>query len=468
MLTDKHCTLNPILMILHVNAYGVSILMTINVKNWRDRVRAFNLKILVIMPVIIPFICLTSNVNAQLNQTMKSLNDHELSEVNGQALLSLAYIAPNDLSNKMAGKGVGFYKMGLEADLELNANINKLQLGCGGLNGSGGCDIDIDNFGLSGISETRDGRAGSSAKFTNPFLEFAIKNPNSASTREVIGLRLSAEKVLGLLTLGDENTNKPNGINSLSGVLKIKSTTGLATTQSRSMTFNDTEKSIDGKIKLLGSLISPGFSTNDYNLSLQSTNADLIINGATITGTRMNSARLTGSAMIGDINFAGNINAKLKVPFLSLIPLGIDAKGNISGLRANLDINENLGFIHKLSLNNPFSLSLQSNPVHWPGAEYMANRGWWLAIEDQVDIGQLNPSNPIEVTNDILKQVVPNISDHLTKNPPSCPIASCLGLGLNIGQVDLSSANPLYFPIKDLKLATQNFAPNCYGNLKFC
>lgn len=429
---------------------------------------SFSLKSLVFISFMSPFFCATSVVNAQVNQTMKRLSDRELSDINGQALLSLAYIAPNDSSNKMAGKGVGFYKMGLEADLELNANIKKLQLGCGGVNGAGGCDIDIDNLGLSGISETRDGRAGSSAKFTNPFLEFAIKNPNSSSTREVIGLRLSAEKVLGLLTLGDENSNMPNGINSLSGVLKIKSTTGLATTQSRSMTFDDTNMSMEGRIKLLGSFISPGFRTNDYNLNLQSANADLIINGTTITGTRMSSAKLTGTAVIEDINFAGNINARLKVPFASYFPLGIEASGNISGLRANLDINQKLGFIHKLSLNNPFSLSLQSNPVHWPGTEFLANRGWWLAIEDQVDIGQLNPSNPIEVTNDILKQVVPNINNYLTQNPPSCFIGSCIGLGLDIGQIDLSSANPLYFPIKDLKLATQNFAPNCYGNLKFC
>ena len=80
----------------------------------------------------------------------------------------------------------------------------------------------------------------------------------------------------------------------------------------------------------------------------------------------------------------------------------------------------------------------------------------------------MNPSNPIEVTNDILKQTVPSLSRYLTANAPNCPLASCIIAGLNIGEVNLSSANPLYFPIKDLKLATQNFAPNCYGNLKFC
>ncbi|WP_336931739.1 hypothetical protein [Acinetobacter bereziniae] len=396
------------------------------------------------------------------------LNDSELSEVQGQSLMSLSYIAPNDSVNKMRGQGVGFYKLGLEAELELNTNIKKLQLGCGGMNGAGACDIDIDNLSLSGILDTRLGRVGSSAKLTNPFLEFAIKNPNASSTREVVGLRLSAEKVLGLLTAGTENSDLPNGINSLSGALKIRATTGTGITAARPMTFNDTGMLINGKIQLLGSLIQPNFDTNNYNLQLQSTSASLFINSKTLTGTRLTSAKLTGTAIIDNLNFGGNIVASVKLPLISWVPLNINANGYISGLKADLDIDENLGYIHKLPLNNPFSLSLQSSQVHWPGAEYAANRGWWLAIEDEIDIGKIIPKNPINVTNDILKQVVPNISNYLTNRPPSCPLGSCLIAGLNIGEVNLSSSRPLFFPIKDLPLATQNFAPNCYGSLKFC
>ena len=421
---------------------------------------------------LIPLMCGLSSISIAQAASLQAMDDQALSDVTGQALMSLSYIAPTDSANKMSGQGVGFYKLGMEAELELNANIKKLQLGCGGVNGANGCDIDIDNLSLSGLSETRDGRVGSSAKLTNPFLEFAIKNPDSASTREVVGLRLSAEKALGLLTLGSENSDKPDGINSLSGALKIKATTGTARTAGRDMTYNDTGMRINGKINLLQiwplPALAPNFDTNDYNLQLQSTGANLSINSTTLYGTRMESAKLTGSATIGNLDFGGKINASVKLPIISLVPLTINANGYISGLRANLDINEDLGFIHKLPLNNPFSLSLQTNQVHWPGAEYAAKQGWWLAIEDQIDIGQVTPSNPIEVTNDILKQVVPSISNYLTGNPPNCPVASCLIAGLNIGEVNLSSANPLYFPIKDLKLATQNFAPNCYGNLKFC
>jgi hypothetical protein len=401
------------------------------------------------------------------SESLIQLNDAELSDVSGQALMSLSYIAPNDSINNIQGQDVGFYKLGLEAELDLNANIKKLQLGCGGVNGAGGCDIDIDNLSLSGIADTREGRVGSSAKLTNPFVEFAIKNPNSASTREVVGLRLSAEKVLGLLTTGIENSDLPNGINSLSGAIKIKATTGTGFTAPRAMRFNDTGMAMSGRI-IIG-FVAPTFTTNNYNLQLQSTKANLLINGTTLAGTRLTSAKLTGTALIDNLNFGGNITARVNLPFVSLIPLSINSNGYISGLRADLDIEQDLGYIHKFPLNNPFSLSLQSTQVHWPGAEYAANRGWWLAIEDEIDIGKVIPKNQIDVTNDILKQVVPSINNYLTNNPPTCQLAiGCIALGLNIGEVNLSSAKPLYFPIKDLPLATQGFAPNCYGNLKFC
>lgn len=422
----------------------------------------------VLMPLCL---CLTPTAFAEQSQ-LYALNDHELSEVNGQALLNLKYTDPSQAQASMKAENIGFYKLGIEANVEINANIKKLQLGCGGSNGSGMCDIDIDNLSLSGISDTREGRVGSSAQLTNPFVEFAIKNPESAATREVMGFRVSAEKALGMLTLGDENSGSPNGINTLSGALKIKQTTGSAVTAQRDMNYGDTNQAIKGHINLLQiwplPALAPGFSSTTYDLTLRPTAASLSVNATTLKGTRMTDAKLTGQANIANLNFDGRITANLSIPLVSLIPLGINANGYISGLKANLDVTEDLGYIHKLPLNNPFSLSLQSRAIHWPGAEYAANQGWWLAIEDEIDIGKIVPQNPIEIDDDILKQVVPQISTFLDQNPPRCTLGSCLALGLNIGDINLSSAKPLYFPIKDLPLATQNFAPNCYGSLKIC
>ena len=142
--------------------------------------------------------------------TMQPLTDAELAATEAQALMSLSYIAPADAANAERLRGgdpnIGFYRLGMEATLELNANIKRLQLGCGGANGADGCDIDLENVSLSGVKldsngallpMTREERASSSAKLTNPFLEFAIKNPDQASLREVVGLRLCTEDALG-------------------------------------------------------------------------------------------------------------------------------------------------------------------------------------------------------------------------------------------------------------------------------
>ncbi|CAM9128881.1 hypothetical protein ACBE110449_02715 [Acinetobacter bereziniae] len=71
------------------------------------------------------FISIDSFANLPQSKGLVELNDTELSKVQGQALMSLGYIAPNDAANKMQGQGIGFYKLGLEAELELNANIKK-------------------------------------------------------------------------------------------------------------------------------------------------------------------------------------------------------------------------------------------------------------------------------------------------------------------------------------------------------
>lgn len=176
--------------------------------------------------------------------TLTSLTDTEMSATTGQALMSMSYISPADAANLDAirtglkdpsNNGVGFYRLGMEAELELNVNIKKLQLGCGGRNGPG-CDIDLDNVSLSGnpgitgnpatdagSDQNRTNRVGSSAKLTNPFIEFAIKNPGSAAKREMVGFRVSSEKAQGLLTIGTENSAVPNGVNALSGYIPVRS-----------------------------------------------------------------------------------------------------------------------------------------------------------------------------------------------------------------------------------------------------
>lgn len=193
------------------------------------------------------------------------MTDNELSAARGQALLSLGYTAP-ETDNPL--KNFGYYKLGLEAKLELNANIRNLQLGCGGRNGAGACDIDMDNVSLSGPPDGKladgtptwsKGRANTSASLTNPFIEFAIKNPTSASTREVAGFRLSAEEILGYLSAGTANDINSNGlstgggINSFSGFLKVGQTPVNAFTDS-AMFGTTADQLIYANVGVLGGL----------------------------------------------------------------------------------------------------------------------------------------------------------------------------------------------------------------------
>ena len=224
-----------------------------------------------IMAMCAPFALAMSSICYATGAQMQSLSDSELSDINGQALMSLSYLAPSDSTNPMknisnagSANNVGFYKLGLEADVELNANIKNLQLGCGGINGANGCDIDIKNLSLSGLPDSYDsngnpvynnGRASTSGALSNPFIEFAIVNPEKASTREVKGFRLSAEKISALLTAGLENNptaSTTDGIQSLSGFMQVAATSGTAYTQATKFGLASNE---------------PGAGVNDQQLS---------------------------------------------------------------------------------------------------------------------------------------------------------------------------------------------------------
>ncbi|MCY6411766.1 hypothetical protein QTA56_06380 [Acinetobacter sp. VNH17] len=205
---------------------------------------------------------------------LHSLDDDQMRQATGQALLYMGTTLGTDIDpdykNKYGGgtSDFNFYKMGLQADLEINANIKKLQLGCGGVNGAGGCDIDIENLALSGVPTQvkSDGtpvwnytgatdssgalineRASSDAILRNPFIEFAIKNPNDLATREMAGVRLSAEGIKGYMTAGTYNdtatsTLNQGGINTFSGYIIVDQTAASAKTQAAKFGLTEDQK----------------------------------------------------------------------------------------------------------------------------------------------------------------------------------------------------------------------------------
>ena len=424
-------------------------------------------------------ILITATLDLSQSYAMTALNDEELSEVEGQSLMNLEFqqgTNTTDAQGKTYNQSnIGFYKLALSAELELNANIKKLQLGCGGDNNSiraNSCDIDIDHISLSGLPDdanyTSDQRVATSALITNPFIQFAIKNPTSAATREVLGFRVSAEKIKGLMTLGTENTSTPNGINTFSGYMKTKTASGTAVTEARTMTYADTGLEIKGKVTgtILFIPTTLDYTSDNYNLTLSSTTAPFTINSTIVSGTRMKDVTLKGSGTVGQINFSGPLTATV----LGGVPLNKQVTGNITGLKTDITVNQSLGLIHALYLNNPASLSLQSQDILWTGAAVGANKGWWLAMEDEVELGSLSPTTKVAITNEVLKQTIAGINKDLTEHPRPCGdlLFQCaLGSDLAVGNVPMNSTT-LDFPLTNLSLQGQNFRSNCYGGLKFC
>lgn len=121
---------------------------------------------------------------------MRALSDSEMSTVSGQGLFAVSNTSYN---------GFDFTRIGLDADVALNANLANLRLGeynYGPRNGSG-ADLDISalRFGRSD-----GGEAARLVHITNPYFEFVYRNtgaPGTAGQREVVGMRLGFDGIAG-------------------------------------------------------------------------------------------------------------------------------------------------------------------------------------------------------------------------------------------------------------------------------
>lgn len=455
---------------------------------------------------------------------MTPMDDQALSETTGQAAYYTTYTAPSGSGTGATPTDYGFFTLGLNATTSLNANIDHLQLGCGGVNGTG-CDIDINNLSLSGQGNGTDsngnptfsnagGRAATDATLTNPFIQLAIKNPNSLSTRQVVGINLGAQKVLGLLTAGTQNPSSLNGattnptgvgINTLSGYMLVGKATGTAytgynngtgvgsgqvnganalvisydgsttPTQANSspvpagLVTYGTNTTISGQAS--ATLFNLSFTSNQYDIVLPSTAVALTTNATTVNGTRVSSIGLTGTGVVGNIPLYGRLNASIS----GVLNLGLNVPNNgqtyLQGLTANVGVQEALSYIHTININNPLSLSLQSTKVQWPGsaAANVAQPGWWMGFGDTVNIGSVTPAQPVSIT-PVLVTALNDVSTYLNNNPVNCGLfaLSCLTGTANIGPINLSGAAPLSLSLSNLALAAQTPPANCYGGLKFC
>ncbi|UGQ29175.1 hypothetical protein [Acinetobacter calcoaceticus] len=412
--------------------------------------------------------------SAYAASTLVPMSDSELSATRGQALMGMSYIAPTDsASNSSSNGNMGFYRLALDAQLELNANIKKLQLGCGGVNGAGACDIDIDYLSLSGgtVDSTSTERASSSAIITNPFLEFAVKNPDSASTREIQGFRLSAKSLSGLLTFGLENGDASSGINSLSGYMVTKPTGGTVTTNPYyGITQDETGTAITGRAEFIGSIATLPFTSTSYNLNLGAGSGTLSMGQQIITGKRINTANLNATARVGGISVTGTLDATASVLGIP-VPISGDVTGAVNNLDVNVAIKQSLGYFHAAQLNGSAGyLSVQGVNILWPEAASTAQTGWWLELTNPIDIGQITPTGNVDIALATITDALGQVSSYLETHPVKCGALAinCLAGNLPIGTVDLTGKTPASMALTNVVLQKQSFSANCYGSLKFC
>lgn len=431
---------------------------------------------------------------------MQKMQDDELAAVSGQALMQMSMTPGTGTSSD-----VNFYKAGLDAVVELNLNIDKLQLGCTAgtpINGQY-CDIDIDHLSLSGMPDVlgdasnpdvwNGGRPASSAELVRPFFEFAIRHDDRKTLREVVGIRLSAEEARGMLTAGDQDASMTrdesrSGINSLSGYMEIASAKGNGITAQRNMSYADTGMELAGTVEMcIGAVVGSScwgvwgpvdYTSDDYDILVNPAEATFTTAQTAISGKRMVSAPLTAVADVGNISIhcpdGPSATNCLQATALGL-PLREGVSGYITGVKADVQFSQALNLFHRIPVKNPFSLSMQSRDVLWPGAAVAAETGWWMAFEDPIDVGDVTASDPIDITNDVLQQLVDPINDVLGSAPyPRCSITGCLfGTVIDVAEVPLAPyfnnpANYLDMPLSDLKLAAQNVVPNCWGSARFC
>ncbi|MCC1497085.1 hypothetical protein [Alcanivorax sp. 1008] len=298
---------------------------------------------------------------------MEELSDKELAELSGQALFQADYI--NGVGpDGVAHNEFAYYRLSIDALVEFNMNIDKLQLGCGGFNEgikANACDIDVDYLRLMGPDGPGSSNPVAGADVTGdpvlstfslkrPYVEFAVKNDGSVN-REIVGFRLGSELANGVLSAGSfRNSNSCNsnpdnvachtGINTFSGDLKLR---------------------LQGNASATVCITPFCFVPIPQNLAIDET--------TDVRGSRIDEPVLIAKSTVIDL------------------PL-------LRRARLTAVLKEDLRFLHNIDLadTTDFGLSFQRERVSWPtfsktggfnnGYLYPANTGWWLVAPNSVNI----------------------------------------------------------------------------------
>lgn len=414
-------------------------------------------------------------------QGMAELNDESLSRLEGQAgsLILVDRIGPNELTGATSAgtfANNSYYRMGLDAKMEFNLNMSKLQLGCGGVNdlltGTPACDIDIDYASFMGINATGDGPspAGPASLFQmiRPFLEIAVKNESTAVQREVVGFRVGAQRINGAISAGRVyNTATANlenggancnpsvtsgtgvlgcnsGINSISGFLSVELSAALTINADLIGLYDTDIKACFGRVNPSANGCSS--STNPVFLEFAGTRIDMV----------------HAAAMKLHVE-----NLDLNCFFLDLICLGAQGLANaiINDAYAQMKISPRQ--LHYLVAPNTenFFISFQRERVSWPNYSK-------TTPPNNVAYDACNPAYG-QATARCSSAYAPAANTGWWLNAPGVKILNIKpSEKINAGYVGLGDALSMFGPegqilVEYPKLGL-NPGDNCYGSAVFC
>lgn len=400
---------------------------------------------------------------------LEPMTDEQLSAVDAQSLISLSNFKDNS-------QGINFYKLGFEVNTEFNLNAKSLQLGCGGVNGPNGCDVDISDIsfgcitGASGNCITLPTSLANQPKgldsnnnisnqmnmkdfvLTNPFFQFAIKNADSAATREVVGIRIGAEKSEGPMSFGSLNsfsgymTGKTNLV--MQGERDVSPVTPQQARYGDASAFLGLQNANIINLLFLAAVDYRDLTVN-YN-TVTRNNLPVSVMGNRVTQAQIQNIQLGNvvDEIIRDLSVerscvrvfgfcTGSLGTAIANGLLGTLSTGIGnyIKGQLAnGLETSPDnLNNyimpyNLTNVHQIDVNsNSFGIALSQQNIKYPDYDAAVPRGWSMYLKDAFTLG----------INDKVSSLVQNIA--------SSP---------NARQGNITLLEPAY--------------RNCYGNLKFC
>ncbi|MFZ5531734.1 MAG: hypothetical protein ACOY4U_11935 [Pseudomonadota bacterium] len=340
---------------------------------------------------------LAAGVARAAHASMEPMDEPAMAAINARGALFVAdKIGPSNTGTGANPTDFTYYRMGLDVELAMNLNIDRLRLGCGGSNdqlvdsGTNGATCDMSMYFLRFMGLDASG-IGAGAAVTSdfvmvrPYVELAIKNDGTRNSREVVGIKIGARSAHGLLGIGrtyeDGQTNVESGAACGGGF--------------GSPPVNRDPDCHSG-VDFMSGYMRIEASGNAHIYASLGNDAD-----ACFGYTRTNTTDPCGPA---DALFQSLYGTRMSLALLYDIPLKLYNKnGSLLPDTGQADIQENLSFLHEIALDKTktkdFFISFQRERVGYPIFDQAtpydtdgdaatansrfsktANTGWWMNV----------------------------------------------------------------------------------------